>query len=170
MELHENGRDLIDYGGDSLERDISSLPGITRTRWGVAKCGTGNAVIVGPGNYDDLQVHCVILAVGPLSPACLDTIAANDEDSLHYVKIMLRSCIRSGLILAKHSQVQSVAFPTLTSKVGGDTYEQTLLMGLKILVEEAKHSDLNNLHIVAKNEEESTKLIAMAIDLGLTMS
>jgi hypothetical protein len=37
-------------------------------------------------------------------------------------------------------------------------------------VEEAKHSDLNNLHIVAKNEEESTKLIAMAIDMGLVMS
>jgi Leucine-rich repeat (LRR) protein/O-acetyl-ADP-ribose deacetylase (regulator of RNase III) len=170
MQLHDNGRELVEYGGQSLDRDISSLPGITRTRWGVAKCGTGNAVIVGPGNYDELQVHCVILAVGPLSPSCEDTVAADDEDSLHYTKIMLRSCIRSGLILAKHSQVQAVAFPTLTSKVGGDTYEQTLLMGLKILVEEAKHSDLNNLHIIGKNEEESTKLIAMAIDMGLTMS
>lgn len=170
MQLHENGRELIEYGGHSLERDIASLPGITRTKWGLAKCGTGNAVIVGPGNYEELQVHCVILAVGPLSPAGIDAIAADDEDSLHYVKIMLRSCIRSGLILAKHSQVQSVAFPTLTSKVGGDTYEQTLLMGLKILIEEAKHSDLNNLHIIAKDEDESTKLIAMALDMGLTMS
>ena len=170
MPLHDNGRELIDYGGSSLARDIGSLPGITRTKWGLAKCGTGNAVIVGPGNYQDLQVHCVILAVGPLSAAGEDKMGAEDEDALHYVKIMMRSCIRSALILAKHSQVQSVAFPTLTSAKGGETYEQTLLMGLKILVEEAKHSDLNNLHIVAKDEEESTKLIAMAIDMGLTMN
>jgi hypothetical protein len=172
MELHDNSRQLIEYGGPNLAKDIGSLPGITKTRWGLAKCGTGNAVIVGPGNYDDLNVNCVILAVGPLSPSCEDDFPPDDEDSLHYIQIMMRSCIRSGLILAKHSQVQSVAFPTLTSKqrAGGATYEQTLLMGLKILVEEAKHSDLNNLHIVAKNEEESTKLIAMAIDMGLVMS
>lgn len=170
MRLHENGREMVEYGGFNLAKDISSLPGITKTRWGLAKCGTGNAVIVGPGNYDDLQVHCVILAVGPLSALCDDDFEADDEDSLHYVRIMLRSCIRSSLILAKHSQVQSVAFPTLTTKRGGPTYEQTLLMGLKILVEEAKHSDLNNLHIVAKDEEESSKLIAMAIDMGLVLA
>jgi len=170
LQVNESGRELIEYGGGMLARDISSLPGITKTRWGLGKCGTGNAVIVGPGNYDDLKVHCVILAVGPLSPDGTAKILSDDEDSLHYVKIMMRSCIRSGLILAKHSQVQSIAFPTLTTEVGSDTYEQTLLMGLKILVEEAKHSDLNNLHIVAKDEEESTRLIAMAIELGLTMN
>lgn len=170
MLLTENSRDLIGYGGSSLARDIGSLPGITKTRWGLAKCGTGNAVIVGPGNYQDLQVHCVILAVGPLSPIGDDRIDANDEDNLHYVKIMMRSCIRSALILAKHSQVQSVGFPTLTTAIGGETYEQTLLMGLKILVEEVKHSDLNTLHIVGRDEEESTKLIAMAIEMGLTLT
>jgi O-acetyl-ADP-ribose deacetylase (regulator of RNase III) len=170
LRLNENGKELIGYGGTMLARDIASLPGITKTRWGLGKCGTGNAVIVGPGNYDSLRVHCVILAVGPLSPDGDAKIAADDEDALHYVKIMMRSCIRSGLILAKHSQVQSIAFPTLTTEPGNDTYEQTLLMGLKILVEEAKHSDLNNLHIVAKDEIESTKLIAMAIDMGLTIN
>lgn len=170
LEVNESGRELVDYGGEMLARDIASLPGITKTRWGLGKCGTGNAVIVGPGNYNNLKVHCVILAVGPLSPDGTSKIAADDEDSLHYVKIMIRSCIRSGLILAKHSQVQSIAFPTLTTETGSETYEQTLLMGLKILVEEAKHSDLNQLHIVAKTEEESTKLIAMAIDMGLTMN
>jgi O-acetyl-ADP-ribose deacetylase (regulator of RNase III) len=125
---------------------------------------------VGPGNYEDLAVHCVILAVGPISPDCDDECQPDDEDGLHYAKIMMRSCIRSSLILAKHSQVQSVAFPTLTTKLGGATYEQTLIMGLTILVEEAKHSDLNNLHIVASTEEESAKLIGMAMDMGLAMA
>jgi O-acetyl-ADP-ribose deacetylase (regulator of RNase III) len=170
LSLDDGGKNLISYGGRSLEKDISSLPGITQTPWGIAKCGTGNAVIVGPGNYDDLRVHCVILAVGPISATCQDEFEGDDEDSLHYIKIMMRSCIRSALILSKHSQVQSIAFPTLTSKMGGHAYDATLLTNLKILVEEVKHSDLNTLHIVARTEEESTKLIGMALELGLLMS
>jgi hypothetical protein len=54
--------------------------------------------------------------------------------------------------------------------MGGPAYEATLLTNLKILVEEAKHSDLNTLHIVGRTEEESTKLIGMALELGLSMS
>jgi O-acetyl-ADP-ribose deacetylase (regulator of RNase III) len=170
LKQYEGGRVMTEWGGPNLAKDILTLPGITKTRFGMAKCGTGNAVIVGPGNYDDLQVHCVILAVGPLSPACDEECEADDEDALHYIKIMMRSCIRSSLILAKHSQVQSIAFPTLTTKMGSPTYEQTLLMGLKIMVEEAKHSDLNTLHIVASSEEESSKLIAMAMEMGLVLT
>jgi len=170
LNIYDGGKNLLDYGGQNLDKDISSLPGITQTPWGIAKCGTGNAVIVGPGNYNDLRVHCVILAVGPMSPSCEDEYEENDEDSLHYIKVMLRSCIRSSLILAKHSQVQSIAFPTLTSKVGGPAYEPTLMTNLKILVEEAKHSDLNTLHIVARSEEESSKLIGIAMELGLALS
>lgn len=170
LNLDQSGRTLLEFGGRLLDKDISSLPGITKTPWGVAKCGIGNAVIVGPGNYDDLSVHCVILAVGPMSAACDDQFEAKDEDSLHYVKVMMRSCIRSSLILAKHSQVQSIAFPTLTSEVDGPAYERTLLTNLKILFEEAKHSDLLTLHIVARSDEESSKLIGMAQELGLVMS
>jgi hypothetical protein len=170
LNLDAGGHNLLEYGGGNLMNDISSLPGITQTPWGVAKCGTGNAVIVGPGNYDGLRVHCVILAVGPMSPSCDDEYEESDEDSLHYIKVMMRSCIRSGLILAKHSQVQSIAFPTLTAKMGTAAYEPTLLMNLKILVEEAKHSDLNTLHLVARTEEESSKLIGMALEMGLSMS
>jgi O-acetyl-ADP-ribose deacetylase (regulator of RNase III) len=169
LSLDDGGKNLLNYGGRNLDKDISSLPGITQTPWGIAKCGTGNAVIVGPGNYDDLRVHCVILAVGPMSASCDDVYEATDEDSLHYITVMMRSCIRSSLILSKHSQVQSIAFPTLTSKMGGPTYEQTLLTNLKIIVEEAKHSDLNTLHIVTKTDEEASKLIGMAMELGLTM-
>jgi O-acetyl-ADP-ribose deacetylase (regulator of RNase III) len=170
LQLDDGGTTLLEYGGPSLVNDIRSLPGITQTPWGVGKCGTGNAVIVGPGNYDDLRVHCVILAVGPMSPTCHDEYEEDDEDSLHYIKVMMRSCIRSGLILAKHSQVQAIAFPTLTAKVGSPAYEPTLLTNLKILVEETKHSDLNTLHVVARSDEESSKLIGMAMELGLPLA
>jgi Ran GTPase-activating protein (RanGAP) involved in mRNA processing and transport/O-acetyl-ADP-ribose deacetylase (regulator of RNase III) len=168
VNLNEGSRALMESGGPNLQRDISSLPGITRTPWGLGKCGTGNAVIVGPGNYDDLLFHCIILAVGPTSKDV--DYKPGDEDALHYIKIMLRSCIRSCLILAKHSQVHSIAFPTLTTKVGGATYDHTLLMFFKILVEEARHSDLNRLHISAVTEEEASKLIAMGIDMGLDLA
>ncbi|KAL3928890.1 MAG: hypothetical protein SGBAC_012449 [Bacillariaceae sp.] len=165
--LSEGNKALMEAGGPNLQRDISSLPGITRTPWGLGKCGTGNAVIVGPGNYDDLLFHCIILAVGPTSRDV--DYKLDDEDALHYIKIMLRSCIRSCLILAKHSQVHSIAFPTLTTKMDGATYDTTLLMFFKILVEEARHSDLNRLHITAASENEASKLIAMGVDMGLEL-
>jgi len=166
----EKGAALLEFGGVNLDKDIRSLPGIAETPWGIAKCGSGNAVIVGPGNYDDLLVHCVILAVGPISPKREEVFDKGDEDSLHYVTVMMRSCIRSSFILAKHSQVQSIAFPTLTTKIGSSTYENILLTNLKLLVDEARFSDLNTLHIVASSEEESSKLIEMALTMGLTMS
>ena len=167
--LDDQGKSLLAAGGHNLDEDIKSLPGIAETPWGITKCGTGNAVIVGPGNYDDLQVHCVILAVGPISPKRDEMLEESDQDALHYITVMMRSCIRSSFILAKHSQVQSIAVPTLTTKLGSETYESTLLTNLKLLVDEAKFSDLNTLHIVASSEEESSKLIEMAITMGLTM-
>jgi len=112
----------------------------------------------------------VVLAVGPISPKRDEVLDEEDKDSLHYITVMMRSCIRSSFILAKHSQVQSIAFPTLTTKMGTSTYEGTLLTNLKLLVDEAKFSDLNTLHIVANSEEESSKLIEVALTIGLTMS
>jgi len=168
--LDDQGKSLLAAGGHNLDEDIKSLPGIAETPWGITKCGTGNAVIVGPGNYDDLQVHCVILAVGPISPKRDEMLEESDHDALHYITVMMRSCIRSSFILAKHSQVQSIAVPTLTTKLGSETYESTLLTNLKLLVDEAKFSDLNTLHIVASSEEESSKLIEMAVTMGLTMA
>jgi len=170
INLDEKGASLLRYGGEDLVDDVETLPAIAETPWGTTKCGVGNAVIVGPGNYDDLKVHCVILAVGPLSPNRNEVIEENDHDSLHYVTVMMRSCLRSSFILAKHSQVQSIAIPTITTKMGSATYETTLLTNLKLLMAEARFSDLNTLHIVADSVEESSKLIDMALKMGLTMS
>jgi len=161
------GQMLIEYGGANLSKDVTSLPGITKTPWGVAKCGTGNAVIVGPGSYGRLRVCCVIFAVGPMSAAGVDRIKAEDKDELHYIKVMMRSCIRSSMILAKHSQVQSIAFPTLSPEKDCTAYDHILMMQLKLLVDEANHSDLITLHIVAESEVEASKLVGMAQELGL---
>jgi len=165
--IDDAGNQIIERGGMNVEADIASLPPITSTQWGDAKCGTGNAVIVGPGNYENLRVPCVLLAVGPIPSSRNMECKLNDEDRLHYIEIMMRSCIRSSLVLAKHSQLQAIAYPTLTTKVTGESYETTLRMGLKIIAEEAKYSDLSHVHIVAASEKEAGILIDIAKDLGL---
>jgi Ran GTPase-activating protein (RanGAP) involved in mRNA processing and transport len=167
LRLEASGKLVAEAGGRDLIADVDSLPPICNTTWGGTKCGTGNACIVGPGDYNELGVPCIVLAVGPLCPSCEDECEENDADHLHYIEIMLRSCIRSALVLSKHSQLQAIAFPTLTTKFGGGTYHYTLQLGLKILVEEAKYSDLSNLHIVASSDDEASGLIAMAAKMGL---
>jgi hypothetical protein len=167
LQLEASGKQVAETGGYELVADVDSLPPICDTSWGEAKCGTGNACIVGPGDYNELCVPCIVLAVGPLCPSCEDECEEDDADQLHYIEIMMRSCIRSALVLSKHSQLQAIAFPTLTTKFGGETYHYTLQLGLKILVEEAKYSDLSNLHIVASSDDEASGLIAMAVKMGL---
>ena len=167
LKIEASGRQLLDNGGANLSKDVKSLPPIAKTEWGLAKCGTGNACIVGPGDYRYLRVPCIALAVGPLCPSCEDDCEIDDEDLLHYISIMMRSCVRSSLVLAKHSQLQSIAFPTLTTRFGGETYDVTLRMGLRTFVEEAKYSDLSSLHIVASSDDEASKLISMASKMGL---
>jgi Ran GTPase-activating protein (RanGAP) involved in mRNA processing and transport len=167
LRLEASGKLVAETGGRDLVADVDSLPPISDTTWGVTKCGTGNACIVGPGNYNELGVPCIVLAVGPLCPSCEDECEEDDADQLHYIEIMIRSCIRSALVLSKHTQLQAIAFPTLTTKFGGGTYHYTLQLGLKILVEEAKYSDLSNLHIVASSDDEASRLIVMAAKMGL---
>lgn len=60
MWLHDDGWQMVKYGRPNFAKDIGSLPGITKTHWGLVKCGTTrNAVNIGPRNDDDLEVHCV---------------------------------------------------------------------------------------------------------------
>ena len=167
LRLEASGKLVAESGGRDLVADVDSLPPICDTRWGASKCGTGNACIVGPGDYNELGVPCIVLAVGPLCPSCEDECEEDDADQLHYIEIMIRSCIRSALVLSKHTQLQAIAFPTLTTKFGGGTYHYTLQLGLKILVEEAKYSDLSDLHLVASSDDEASRLIAMAAKMGL---
>ena len=171
-ELHgyEAGETMIEYGGPQLLDDIDQLPAIANSRWGPVRCGTGNAVIMGPENYGRLDAPCVILSVGPISPSNRDDVEKDDHDTLHYVKSMLRSCYRSSLVLAKHAQLQILGLSMLTTKPTGSAYEQTLRVGLQTLVEEVKFSHLRDLHIVAASEKEASALQKIARDIGFDVS
>jgi O-acetyl-ADP-ribose deacetylase (regulator of RNase III) len=124
-------------------------------------------VIIGPEKYGKIEAPCVILTVGPLSPSNLEDVELEDDtDSLHYIKVMLRSCYRSSLVLAKHAELQALALTLLTTRKTGQAYEQTLRVGLQTLLEEVKFSHLRDLHIVASSPKEASILIAMMSEMG----
>jgi O-acetyl-ADP-ribose deacetylase (regulator of RNase III) len=160
------GEKLLEYGGPELQQDISTLPVILKSPYGPVRCGTGNAVIIGPEKYGKLKAPCVLLTVGPLSPTNLEDALEDDTDSLHYIKTMLRSCYRSSLVLAKHTELQALALSLLTTRKTGQAYEQTLRVGLQTLVEEVKFSHLRDLHIMASSSKEASIVIAMMTDMG----
>ena len=171
-ELHgyDAGEMMIKYGGPQLLEDIDQLPAIASSKWGPVRCGTGNAVIMGPENYGRLDAPCVILSVGPVSPSNRDDVDKEDHDTLHYVTSMMRSCYRSSLVLAKHAQLQTLGISMLTTKHTGYAYEQTLRVGLQTLVEEVKFSHLRDLHILTASQKESSTLQMIAREMGLTLS
>jgi Ran GTPase-activating protein (RanGAP) involved in mRNA processing and transport len=167
LEGNPIGEKLIQYGGSALEVDISCLPVVTDSPWGPVRCGTGNAVIVGPQSYGELEAPCVILAVGPLSPTNDDHIEADDGDTLHYVRTMLRSCYRSSLVLAKHAQLQAAAISILTTKQTGSAYDETLRIALQTLVAEVKFSLLRELHIIVSSQKEASRLIEIMTEMRI---
>ena len=161
------GEKLIQYGGSALELDISSLPVVTNSPWGPVRCGTGNAVIVGPQSYGELEVPCIILAVGPLSPTNGDHVEEDEDDTLHYIRTMLRSCYRSSLVLAKHAQLQAAAISILTTRQTINAYDETLRIALQTLVEEVKFSHLRELHIIASSPKEASRLIEIMSEMKI---
>jgi len=167
LEGNQTGEQLLEYGKPGLEEDIDALPITMETPWGPVKCGTGNAVIVGPEKYGMLDAPCVIMTVGPLSPSNRDDIEPHDGDTLHYVKTMLRSSYRSSLVLVKHAQLQAVALSMLTTRIGGSAYSETLRVGLQTLVDEVKFSYLRDVHIIAATQAEANAIVSVMTEMGL---
>jgi hypothetical protein len=60
----------------------------------------------------------MIMAVGPMSPSCDDEYEEDDEDSLDYIKVMMRSCIKSTLTLAKAFASPAECFPNADGQNG----------------------------------------------------
>jgi len=167
LKADPDGVKLVKHGGAQVQRDIFSLPIVVTSKYGPVRCGTGNAVIIGPQKYGDIQAPCIILTVGPLCPGnTYDVELHQDTDSLHYIKVMLRSCYRSSLVLAKHAELQVLALSMLTTRKTGQAYQETLRVGLQTLVEEVKFSHLRDLHLVASSSKEASVLISMMSEMG----
>jgi hypothetical protein len=171
LTCNDRGKELLQLGGRNLLEDISSLPTLTDTTWGPVKCGTGEATMLGPRTYSKLGSRFVILSVSPLSTTNddddWDGDENQDEDALHYLDTAMRSSYRSSFQMINVAGMETVAIPTITSKETGGTYERTLRVGLQTLVEETKFTNLKHLHLVTSSKKEATKLIKMALEMGL---
>lgn len=157
---------LLQRGGPTLVNDISSLPIVLKTKHGPVRCSTGNAVIVGPERYGELGTPCLILAVGPLSPDNSMDAVDDDTDTLHHIKIMLRSSYRSTLILARHAGLQALALTLLTTRKTGKAYKETIQIGLKTLLEEVRFSTVRHFRLMASSPREAALLIGMMAKMG----
>jgi hypothetical protein len=157
---------LLQRAGPTLANDISSLPIVVKTPYGPVRCSTGNAVIVGPEEYGELGTPCLILAVGPLSPDNSTDAIDDDTDTLHHIKIMLRSSYRSTLILARHAGLQALALSLLTTRKTGKAYKETIQIGLQTLVEEVRFSTVRHFRLMASSPSEAALLIGMMTEMG----
>ncbi|CAJ1954739.1 unnamed protein product [Cylindrotheca closterium] len=157
---------LLEKGGPALVNDIESLPIVTKTGHGPVRCGTGNAVIVGPEKYGELGTPCLILAVGPLSPHNSEDAVDDDTDILHHIKMMLRSSYRSTLILARHAGLQALALNILTTRKTGKAYHETVQMGLQTLVEEAQFCTVKQYQVMASSPNEAALLAGLMTEMG----
>ena len=160
---------LLEKGGPTLVNDIQSLPIVIKTGHGPVRCGTGNAVIVGPEQYGELGTPCLILAVGPLSPHNVEDAVDDETDTLHHIKMMLRSSYRSSLILARHAGLQALALSLLTTRKTGKAYRETVQIGMQTLVEEAQFCTVKQFQVMASSPHEAALLAGLMTEMGYPM-
>jgi hypothetical protein len=171
------GNPLLRLGGSDLRYDLSELPTVSKTPYGPVRCAMGNAVMMGPAQFCTLDSPCIILTVGPFSPSIAATSSKagkNGEeeelvlnsDFLEEAKTVLRSCYRSSMVLAKHSELQVLALSLSTSPDSSLSYAETLRVGLETLVAEVQFSHLRDLHLVAQNIGEASLIADMLQEMG----
>jgi hypothetical protein len=164
-----DGQQLLEHGGESLKKDMHSLPVVATTPYGTARCGSGNAVIIGPSHEYGAKFPApnVILTVGPYPPVTSHFESLEgDEDYFHYSKIILRSCYRSSMVLSRHAELQALGISLHTTHKKGRAYEETVRIGLQTLVEEVKFSHLTDLHIIARTPKEASLMVVIMQQMG----
>ena len=156
-----------------LCRELSALPEVASTPYGSVRCITGNAVVVGPISFGDFTNAHIMLAVGPFSPSPLDDDDREDDvlatpESLAYAISMLRSCYRSTLVLAEHSELQTLTLCLSMPIEGSPHYLTCLRLGLETLVDEVSFSPLRDVHLRAQSPREAGLLQSMLEEMGHT--
>jgi hypothetical protein len=106
--------------------------------------------------------------VGPFTPGSShsDALLEGDEDYLQYSKIMLRSCYRSSIVLARHAELQALGMNLLTTHKKGPAYDRTVRLGLQTLLEEVKFSHLTDLHVIARTPKEASLMVDIMLEMG----
>jgi hypothetical protein len=169
------GRQLLDRGGEGLQNNINSLPVVEGSPFGNSRCGIGNSVMLGPivdYHRKRLPAPFVILTVGPFSHGHSPTEYSPEEheEYFHYSKCMLRSCYRSSLELARNSELEALGVTLLLTLNKGGAYESYIQTGLQTLIQEAKFSQLKDVHVIAKTPKEASMMVSRMMEMGYEMS
>lgn len=168
------GDPLLRLGGSDLRYELSEVPTISKTPYGPVRCAMGNALMIGPEKFGSLAAPCIILTVPPLSTSIAASNGKDDEDDylvsspdiLSETKTMLRSCYRSSMVLAKHSELQALALSLSTTPETSPSYSETLRTGLETLVAEVQFSHLRDLHLIAQSPKEASMIVGMLQNMG----
>jgi len=96
-----------------------------------------------------------------------DDVLATPE-SLAYAISMLRSCYRSMVVLAEHSELQALTLCLSTPVEGSPHYLTCLRLGLETLVDEVSLSPLRDVHLRAQSPREAGMLQSMLEEMGHT--
>ncbi|KAG7359457.1 hypothetical protein IV203_034555 [Nitzschia inconspicua] len=171
LSVHAEGKLLLEHGGAGLDKEIQSLPVVARNKYGVSRCESGKAILLGPTldyKQKKLPAPATILAVGPFSPggSRSESLMEEDEEFLHYSRFLLRSCYRSAVALARNTELQALGICPLTTHNKGMAYHATIQIALQTLIEEAKFSDLKDVHVIAKTPNEASLMVSRMLEMG----
>ena len=166
LSMDSTGKKILEAGGSLLEEKLGNLETQETTEWGPVKCSTGEAIMLGPLAFTNMPARMLFLAVGPFDQDW-DGNGWNKKDDLHFLDTEMRASYRSIFQSIGKTEVEAVGIQPLTSKQGS-LHERTSWVGLKTLVEAAKHSKLGSIYLYASSQQEANLLIKMAFDLGLS--
>jgi O-acetyl-ADP-ribose deacetylase (regulator of RNase III) len=169
------GKQLLERGGEVFQKEIKNLPVVARSQYGEIRCGSGSAVLLGPtADYKKkkLPAAVIILTPGPftLGSGQAESLTEEYGDSLHYNKIILRSCYRSCMALARDAELQALGVCPLTTHSKGICYQATIQIALQTLIDEAKFTHLKDVHVIAKTPKEASLMVTRMLEMGYEMT
>jgi O-acetyl-ADP-ribose deacetylase (regulator of RNase III) len=120
---------INDAGGPNLWRDRMALPVIQGTT--DIRCRTGDAVVTGPGDYNELRVPFVIHAVGP-SYFRYEEDVQEGEEEFAIPDELLYSAYRQSLERCKENNITDVGFALLSAGIfrGRQSMQNVLSIGV----------------------------------------
>ena len=143
-------RAVTKAGGPALLQHVTALSTVMDITFGPVRCLAGDATLVGPGAYDDLQVPYVLFAVAPWFAT---------ENEMHS-RLFLTAAYRSALELAKEAKLEAVAFSLLGASCrGGNEWKSTVRIGFDTIARFDGYPELKEIHVFGFSSREAAELV-----------
>lgn len=159
---------MVEVGGRKLLYDARSLPTIKETWFGAIRCVTGDAKIVrrkDGRNYGNLDVGCVIWAVGPSYGETFSSdrdIAIKDN--------LLRTAYLQSLERAKEHKLEALAFSLISAGKRSSRWDpdRALRIAIRTICDYRDFGSLQEIHLCAFTADSVSSLEAIATEFGMS--